>query len=329
MKVVFFYRKSYYGAFSIEILFDQIQKALPKNITGVRKEMRFISKGFFNRLLMSLDAAFHQGDVNHITGDVHFISLFMRKRSTILTIHDIGFMNHPKVLYRFFLKWFWLILPLKRCIAVTVVSQATKLDILKYLQEELNPKIHVIHNPLRPGFIFSQKIFNAKEPLILQIGSKYNKNLLRLIKALSGIDCRLEIVGRVSEDVLRSLQFNQIKYSISANLSNQEIIEKYRRSDIVSFVSTNEGFGFPIIEANATGRVVVTSNLSSMPEIGGNAAHFVNPFDVVSIRDGFLKVIHDAPYRERLVLNGLENIKRFDIANITSQYVELYKSIAP
>ena len=57
-------------------------------------------------------------------------------------------------------------------------------------------------------------------------------------------------------------------------------------TDILSFVSTYEGFGMPIVEANAIGRVVVTSNVLSMPEVAGNAAHLVDPFDVNSIREG-------------------------------------------
>jgi glycosyltransferase involved in cell wall biosynthesis len=56
------------------------------------------------------------------------------------------------------------------------------------------------------------------------------------------------------------------------------VINEYNKSDILAFVSTSEGFGMPILEANAVGRVVVTSNITSMPEVANNAAHYVNPF---------------------------------------------------
>ena len=84
----------------------------------------------------------------------------------------------------------------------------------------------------------------------------------------------------------------------------------------------------PIAEANATGRVVVTSNISSMPEVAGNAAAFVNPFAIESIKNGFLKVINDGVYRESLIQNGFENVKRFDRQQIANQYYDLYTKMS-
>jgi glycosyltransferase involved in cell wall biosynthesis len=327
MKVVFFQRKKYPGVYSIESLFLQLRAAFPEKIIAIKREMKFQSKGFFRRLYISFEASLHQGDVNHVTGDIHFITLFLRKRSTVLTIHDVGFMNHPNVIARIILKWFWLILPVSHCAAITVISQSTKAEVLKYVHKKYASKIHVIYNPLRLGFSFSPKVFESSSPVILQIGTKYNKNISRLIEAISKINCRLEIVGYVSDLTLRELEFHKIRFRISMNLSDQEIIEMYKSADIVALISTNEGFGLPIIEANATGRVVISSNLSSMPEIGGNAAHYVDPYDVKSIRDGFYRVIADAFYRKKLIENGVENIKRFELTKISNEYVNLYYSL--
>ena len=83
----------------------------------------------------------------------------------------------------------------------------------------------------------------------------------------------------------------------------------------------------PIAEGNATGRVVVTSNTSSMPEIAANAAEIVNTFDVESIRNGFLKVINDDVHREQLIKNGFENVKRFDRQKIANEYFDLYRNM--
>ena len=125
------------------------------------------------------------------------------------------------------------------------------------------------------------------------------------------------------------LKENQIDYNVSKNLTNEEVFEKYRNCDILSFVSTYEGFGMPIVEANAIGRVVVTSNLLSMPEVAGDAAHLVDPFDIGSIRQGIVKVIKDEHYRESLIRNGYQNRKRFDVNKIANQYVEIYQSLMP
>ena len=327
MNVVFFHRKRFDGAYSIEALFDNIRKKLPSTISYKVIVLKYLSQGFFNRLYIIFEAAFNQGDVNHITGDVHFIALLLNKKRTILTIHDTGFMSHPKPIERFLLEWFWLILPISRCGVITVVSEATKASILEVTKKWISPNIHVIYNPIGEKFIRSERRFKAEEPVILQIGAKPNKNLVRLIEAIAQIKCKLIIVGSLSEKILTVLKTNGTNYQSYINLSDSEIVEKYEQADIVSFISINEGFGLPIVEANAIGRVVVTSNISSMPEIAGNAAHFVDPFNINSIREGFLKVIKDDRYRDQLIENGFLNRERFDISKIAAQYSSLYQSL--
>ena len=326
MKVIFFQRKHAPGNFSIENLFDRIRKSLPADVYYTVKEMRFTSKGFFRRIYCCLEALLSQGDVNHVTGDIHFIAIFLRKKHTVLTIHDIGFMNHPNPLARILLKWFWIQLPVWRSSIITTVSMTTKLEVLKYVR--VSPaRIRVIYNPISPLFKAHPKAFNKEKPTILQVGTKYNKNITRLAEALQGLPCKLQIIGALAPDVVNVLKRLNIEFSIHTNLTNDQIVDQYIACDMLCFVSTLEGFGLPIVEAHAIGRVVVTSNVSSMPEIAGNAAHFVNPFDIASIREGILKVIEDDAYREELISNGYENRKRFDEGQIASEYARVYRSL--
>ncbi len=328
MKVVYFHRKGQSGLHSIENVFDLIRDNLPKSTRFIKKELRFRSRGIFPRIYILIEAALCQGEVNHVTGDVHFVTLLLRKKKTILTVHDLGFMGHPNRLYRLLLKWFWVVLPVRRSAVVTAVSQATKSDLLRLVGDRYAHRIQVIYNPIRNDFAPSPKAFDKSCPGILHIGTKSNKNLSRLIKSIAGIHCHLEIIGELTDVILAELETGHVHYASSKNLTNEEMVNKYKNADLVAFVSTSEGFGLPILEANAMGRAVVTSNVSCMPEIAGNAAHLVNPFDVLSIRDGILKVIYDDLYREQLIQNGFENRKRFDTASIVKQYVELYTSLA-
>ena len=83
----------------------------------------------------------------------------------------------------------------------------------------------------------------------------------------------------------------------------------------------------PVLEANAAGRPLVAGNLSAIPEVAGNAACLVNPYDVNSIRAGILKVIEDEEYRHQLVKNGLENVKRFRPETIAREYLKVYEEV--
>ena len=162
------------------------------------------------------------------------------------------------------LKYFWFTLPLKYCKYVTVVSEATKNELLKFINYP-EQNIYVIPNAIDGGYKYVPSDFNESCPQILQVGTTYNKNLERLIEAIKDIPCRLNIIGILSQDLIYLLEKNKIVYVNYTNLSQEAIIQQYIDCDMLSFVSTYEGFGMPIIEANATGRPVVTSNLLSMP----------------------------------------------------------------
>jgi glycosyltransferase involved in cell wall biosynthesis len=110
-------------------------------------------------------------------------------------------------------------------------------------------------------------------------------------------------------------------------LSNEDLLKQYQCADMLVFASTYEGFGLPIVEANAVGRAVVTSNICSMPEVAGDAACLVDPYDVESIRKGILQVINCADYRAALVTAGLKNVERFRPEKIAEQYAQLYRKI--
>lgn len=329
IKVVFFHRKPRGQNFSVEILFDEIRKHLPNNIEPIVSVASHTSNGLWKRLYISIEAAFRQkwGDINHITGDVNFIGVFLKKRRTVLTILDVGFMKHPSKYARSILRLFWIIIPVKRSGIVTTISQATKDELLKYVACDPN-KVKVVYVPISDQFRPKPKPFNTEKPVILQLGTAPNKNIERLIESIKDINCHLEIVGKLTEQLRNKLKAYNISHCISYNLTDAEVRQKYEFCDLVTLISTYEGFGMPIVEANVVGRPVITSNLLSMPEVAGNAAHLADPYDIEDMRNGILKVIEDEKYREQLVTNGYENAKRFSVEKIVGEYCDIYKQIA-
>ncbi|MGB3778650.1 MAG: glycosyltransferase family 1 protein [Tunicatimonas sp.] len=328
MTIFFFQRKPLPKKnYSIEVLFSTVRDHLPKTIQYRVVTSRFVNRGGLRKLGNIVEVLFNpQGDVNHITGDIHYIALFMKKKKTILTIHDLNLLASPSAIKRTIHRWFWLKIPIWRSQLITVISETTRSEVLK--QAKCPPeKVRVVYNCISSDFKPHPKPFNRHLPVLLHIGTKPNKNLRRVIEAVAGISCRLEIIGTPTEEDLSALQKNNIKFHWSAGLTDQEVIQRYIDCDMLVFVSTLEGFGLPIVEAQAVERPVVTSNVSSMPEIASEAACLVDPYTISSIREGIMKVIEDDDYREALIEAGRVNRKRFMPETTAVAYAQLYQEV--
>lgn len=328
IKVVFFSRKQRsLGNFSVESYFENIRQNLPQQFEAVNVVMPYESNGILKRIFNAFYCISKQGDINHVTGDIHYVATFLKKSKTVLTILDCGMLHFSKGLKHKILKLFWFTIPIKNAEVITAISSATKKDIL-YYTGCLESKIKVVYVCVNELFQRKEKVFNASYPIILQIGTAPNKNLNRLIPALKGVSCKLIIIGKLPEETITLLNEFSIDYElIDSKISDHEIAGYYEQSDIVSFVSTLEGFGMPIIEANAVGRVVIAGDNSSMPEIGGNGAHFVDAFNIAAIHEGVKRIISDSIYSEKLIQNGFKNKERFNAENLAMEYANIYNSL--
>ncbi len=328
-QVTLYYRKPRAtGNFSMETSFDRMVESFPSNSPfRLRKHvLTHYSNGVLPRLRGMLEVHRERGAINHVTGDVHYVTLALPGKRTVLTIHDCVMMKHPNPIARRILKWLWLDLPVRHCRYVTAVSNATKDDVVRYTGCSPN-KVVVIPTIIADHFQPALRPFNERCPRILHIGLAPNKNFARHVAALSGFDCRLHIIGRLEPAHLRLLAEHRIQYTSDFNISTEDMARAYRESDLVLFASTFEGFGMPIIEAQSVGRPVVTGNISSMPEVAGGAACLVDPFSVDDIRRGVMRVVQEQGYRETLVARGFENVSRFSPQIVARQYEELYRRI--
>src|ERR1035437_4678510 len=131
MKVVYFQRRPDTSNHIIERVFATVRGEL-REIDGEVSLCRFESRGILKRLYNMLEAALRQGDVNHITGDVHYLALLLRKNRTVLTIHDCRSLSRLRGLRRMVYRWIWLTLPVSRCSLVSVGSEHTETEVLRY-----------------------------------------------------------------------------------------------------------------------------------------------------------------------------------------------------
>lgn len=265
-------------------------------------------------------------DIFHITGHVHYIALRLPPEKTVLTVHDLGILRNRtgwkrRIIKKLFFDW-----PFRRLRYITAISESTKLEMVEKTGCEPQ-KITVISDPVDPKMAVVKHAFRAKKPSILLVGTARHKNMARVIEAVKGLPCTLIIVGELGAGLTSQLSDANIEFENVNAKTDEQLYAIYESSDLVVFCSTFEGFGLPIIEAQAMGIPVITSDLAPMNQVAGHGAVLVDPLDILQIRNAIKAITADADLRYKIVNNGMENVKRFDPTKIAGEYVMLYRQI--
>lgn len=278
---------------------------------------------FFNLIFLKKN----RRGLYHITGHIHYAALALPKESTILTIHDLVFLNTYTGLRKIVMKWLFLDLPIKRVKWITTVSEKTKQEIIHY--SNCDPKkIFVIDNPIDPLLHISKTNFNHLKPVLLFLGTKQNKNLENSIPALFQLNIQLRIVGELTLEQQSLLEKYEIDYVMLVNLDDDDLRKEYYNCNIVLFPSFYEGFGLPLIEGFSAGKPVITSSISPMTDIAKDAAVYVNPHSISSIRHAVQKLISNSTLQNEKISKGIEIVKKYNVQLILDQYQSLWHKVS-
>ena len=320
MKVCYIFRPISRRGYSIENVFHAVAEEM-NNLS--HEAILYTCSGSWIKDICNIRKI--NADIYHISGDVYFLSLLLPRKKTTITYHDIARIKNFKPSFRvFIIALLFFIFPAWKIKKLTCVSSLTKDDIVNYFR--INPqKITVIDNPLSLKLTYVPKEFNAVKPVILQIGTGTHKNLTGLIEAVKGIPCQLKVIGEPSADQIKKMDFYNIEYSVESLLTNNQVIERYCMCDILFFASFSEGFGMPIVEAQAIGRPVITSNTAPMPNVAGKGAVLVDPASSQDIRKALISIITDSENRQILIREGLNNIERYNLTAVTRKYIKFYE----
>jgi glycosyltransferase involved in cell wall biosynthesis len=265
----------------------------------------------------------------------------------VLTVNDVRFVHLPDTYPRFRRLFLCLVVPssLKRATRIITISQDTKQDLIHFfgVREE---KIDVIpiaaDTRFRPVVDISRlalvrERYNLPEHFILYVGHlEPRKNLDRLVRAFVQLCAQdvtthsLIILGKPSfgfESMLDRAKRSGFasRIVLTGYVEDEDMPAVYTLADALVFPSLHEGFGVPLLEAMACGVPIVTSNVSALPEIAGDAAILVDPYNVESIAGGIVQVLSDEGVRQRLVEKGFERVNLFSVEKSAAATVETYK----
>lgn len=321
-------RKESPGYHSIECLFKGLEPFFSESFEVRIVQVPCQSNGILRCARNLAFTARQRADVIHVTGDIYYCALAVRRSKCVLTIHDLCSLQRLKGVRRFIFSMLWYSLPLRWAQYVTVISEETRKQ-LEHSFPASSAKAQVILNCVDEVFRLNRGIarVGTGKPRVLQIGTCWNKNLERVATAASGLPVHLRIIGALSDEQQALLDSLDLEWTAAEQLLREEVVREYRDSDILMFASTYEGFGLPIVEAQEIGLPVITSNVPPMTEVAGDGALFVDPYDGKKIRAALERLVHSPGLARELIDRGRRNTERFDSKITADRYAYIYRRI--
>ena len=310
---------------SIERVFETVAPLLSGNFEVRVVRVPCQSRGILRCARNLIFTARQRADIIHVTGDIHYCALAVRRKRCVLTIHDLCSLYRMKGLKKLIFSTLWYSLPLRWAPYVTVISGETRRQLEHYFPAAAG-KVKVILNCVVGAFKQNYRTTRTGTSglRVLQIGTARNKNLERVAAAASGLPLRLRIIGPLSSRQRSLLSSLDLDWASAQQLSGEEMVKEYEDSDLLVFASTYEGFGLPVVEAQSIGLPVITSNIAPMTEIAGDAALYVDPYDEKEIRAALERILR-SPHLARLLSDrGRRNAERFDPKTAAEHYADVY-----
>jgi glycosyltransferase involved in cell wall biosynthesis len=273
----------------------------------------------------------------------------------VLSLMDVMFLQSgefvpkPVTVYQRIGRWYRAIVS-PRCArnadSVITISDFSKRDINKFIQGLDPSRLMVTHLACDPSFtvLGAAVITNDEttlglrltEPFILCLGADDpRKNTLRMVQAYlklvreNDVAEKLVISGYKNwenslayKEVLKAGATDKVKFL--SFVSMPELVSLYRHAILFAYPSLYEGFGLPILEAFSSGCPVIASNVTSIPEVAGDAALYFDPCSVSSIETALLQVIRDSVLRQQLIASGLKRAKQFTWAETARKTLAIY-----
>ncbi|MGB0850634.1 MAG: glycosyltransferase family 4 protein [Bacteroidia bacterium] len=267
----------------------------------------------------------YHGLSNELPFGIHKLEI-----KTVVTIHDLINKRYPenykwidRLIYHYKLDY-----AQKNADIIITPSEATKQDITHFFNTD-HDKIKVIPLSL-PSIPEIKKPISNKEYILCVSSFNKRKNIARLVDAYLSINTETKLIlagarGDTSK-LIEEKTANQPNIEIMTNVSAEKLAELYSGSLFCIYPSLFEGFGIPILEAFQHGKTVATSDVSSMPEVGGDAAEYFNPLDTSSITRAIMNLLSEQ-HRQAKESKVSSQLARFESSELIKKYQEIYTSL--
>jgi len=304
----------------------------------------------FEQFMLPIAASRANIDILHCTGNT---TPLLCTKPIVQTLHDIIYMDPIPTtdsLYQrvgnFYRR---MIVPIavKKSKAIITVSHYEKKRIVERLK--LNEtKVHVIHNGINSQFKKTTNLallratqlkYKLPDEFILFLGnSSSRKNPEAVLEAYAVYAQRAQqplplVTPGLSNDFIASHLKKKGITQLAGNIHSpgyilqDDLVHIYSLSKLFLFPSLSEGFGMPVLEAMACGVPVITSNLSSLPEISGDAALLINPYHSIEISDAMLEILENPILMETQITKGLKQVQQFQWKHVAEKTMEIYERV--
>lgn len=331
--VTLVFRKSNPGNFSIETVYNTLldfftdwQDATVE-LQRITLKSNFDFKTFLQCVLKSLRGKIK---IAHITGGCNYMVLAFPRSKRILTVHDLFYLTHKNSKKGWLYKFIYYTLPIGYSTKIVAVSEQTKSELIRLFPKS-ESKITVIHNPISLGNTTkNQQAGTPKktDPLvILQIGSKPLKNYKNLLLATRDLNVNYIFIHGDTGPINSYLEeFNlSHKANVFTNVTKEQLTTLYAKAHVLFFASKAEGFGLPLLEAQAMRLPIITSNFPPMKTLAPQAI-LVDPNSIQQINQA-VKTIINKGYAAELLDEGIQNVKAFTVSRIAAEYQKLYSNL--
>jgi glycosyltransferase involved in cell wall biosynthesis len=277
----------------------------------------------------------------------HYTMPLRSECASVVTFHDMTFFMYPEM-YQFYRKFFFRTMirrSAQRAQAIIAVSESTRRDILRLLKTD-PAKVFTVHLGVAPHFRPLDdpaaleelwRSYHLPKRFILYVGElEPRKNVPALVQAFKSLVDQslphaLVIVGPkggMYDRLLRTIASLGLTDRIifTGYVPEDELPLFYNAAELFAFPSIYEGFGLPVLEAMACGAPVVTSNVSSLPEIVGDAGILVDPRNVSALADAMLRVLKGGDLRRDLSRRGRERAALFSWRRTAQETLTVYSS---